>query len=199
MQDRRIWALWRKLRALCRDQGSPCDTAVTNYVRRMTGALTFSGGVLEYDDENVRAYATADERNHALLVHIKPIDVGAVFGLPRPDILIDKQRTVLKCSARSTNPAFEQAVTAAYYSHDRALMITVENCDDDSDGPMVTITCSDPAGAEFDQTVAGCQWEAPFDMDIAYAVVPDYPRLIDDLKGEGYAVNDDLYCPPDDL
>jgi hypothetical protein len=48
-----------------------------------------------------------------------------------------------------------------------------------------------------DQTISGCRWEAPDDMDGAYAMPMDHPGLLEELKKEGYDIDDSEYCPPD--
>jgi hypothetical protein len=63
----------------------------------------------------------------------------------------------------------------------------------------VMIYCSSQILAKHDQTIAGSRWECPSDMDIAYAMPPDSPDLLEELKKEGYEIDDSQYSPPDPL
>lgn len=71
---------------------------------------------------------------------------------------------------------------------------------DDDDG-TVTVYCDDPCAAEHDQSIEGSSWEAPRDMDIAYATISDRIGLVVDLESQGYRVDASEYCEPgeDDL
>ncbi len=75
------------------------------------------------------------------------------------------------------------------------MKIKLDNLDD-RDG-CVMITCDNQEAAKHDQSIAGSMWEAPGDMDIAYAMPLDHPNLLDELKKEGYEINEDDYCSPD--
>ena len=79
----------------------------------------------------------------------------------------------------------------------RPIRITLDNLDD-RDG-CVLITTPDKAAAVFDQSIAGAQWEAPEDMDIAYAMPSDSPTLLAELEAEGYIIADYTgYTPPEE-
>jgi hypothetical protein len=67
---------------------------------------------------------------------------------------------------------------------------------DDREG-CVMIDCESQILATHDQTIAGARWECPSDMTSAYAMPLDHPDLLDQLKKEGYEINDDEYSPPD--
>lgn len=67
---------------------------------------------------------------------------------------------------------------------------------DDREG-CVMIDAESKILAVHDQSIAGCHWEAPDDMDGAYAMPLDHPDLLDELKKESYEINDDEYSPPD--
>lgn len=73
--------------------------------------------------------------------------------------------------------------------------ITLSQSDDD-DG-MVTVYCDSQAQARLDQAIDGSRWECPRDMDVAYASVTDRPTLVEELKAEGYEVDDSEYSQPD--
>lgn len=62
---------------------------------------------------------------------------------------------------------------------------------------LVTVYCGDREAAIEDQTIDGCLWEAPGDLDVAYAVLQDRPGLITELKAEGYEVDIHFYVEPD--
>lgn len=74
------------------------------------------------------------------------------------------------------------------------MKIKLDNLDGE-DG-MVTITCDDRQAAIDDQSIEGSLWEAPSDMNVAYAVVCDRPSLTADLEKEGYELDVDEYSPP---
>lgn len=68
-----------------------------------------------------------------------------------------------------------------------------------NDGPddTVTIICHDQDAALDDQSIMGSRWEAPRDMDIAYAIVLNQPKLDEILEQDGYDVDSSEWCPPD--
>jgi len=75
--------------------------------------------------------------------------------------------------------------------------ISLDNLDDDEGGVM--IECNSQILATHDQSVAGAMWECASDMPgFAYACAGDRPGLVEELENEGYIVNDDNYCPPDE-
>ena len=76
------------------------------------------------------------------------------------------------------------------------MKIKLDNLDK-KDG-SVTVTCDDQAAAKHDQSIQGSRWEAPGDMDIAYAIIQDKPGLIAELEEEGYELDTDEYCEPSD-
>lgn len=61
---------------------------------------------------------------------------------------------------------------------------------------MVTVECDDVEAAIHDQSIEGTHWEAPRDLDIAYAVIMDRPGLLASLRAEGYEVDDEWYVEP---
>jgi hypothetical protein len=67
---------------------------------------------------------------------------------------------------------------------------------DDREG-CVMIDAESKILAVHDQSIAGAHWEAPDDMDGAYAMPGDHPGLLEELKKEGYEIDDSEYCPPD--
>jgi hypothetical protein len=67
---------------------------------------------------------------------------------------------------------------------------------DDREG-CVMIEAESKILAVHDQSIAGSHWEAPDDLPIAYAMPGDHPGLLEELKKEGYEINEDEYCPPD--
>ena len=67
---------------------------------------------------------------------------------------------------------------------------------DDREG-CVMIEAESKILAVHDQSISGSNWEAPDDLSIAYAMPMDHPGLLEELKKEGYEVNDDEYSPPD--
>jgi hypothetical protein len=73
--------------------------------------------------------------------------------------------------------------------------ITISISDDD-DG-MVTLYCSDREAARDAQSVLGSRWEAPRDMDAAYACVTAMFDLVPQLEADGYDVDASEWSPPD--
>ena len=67
---------------------------------------------------------------------------------------------------------------------------------DDREG-CVMIEAESKILAVHDQSISGANWEAPDDLDIAYAMPMDHPGLLEELKKEGYEINEDEYSPPD--
>lgn len=61
----------------------------------------------------------------------------------------------------------------------------------------VLIICEDQDVKELQQSVGGSNWEAPNDMNIAYAVVTDAPGLVKDLESEGYQLDTSEYWQPE--
>jgi len=51
--------------------------------------------------------------------------------------------------------------------------------------------------AKHDQSINGAMWEAPGDLDVAYACIMDEPGLVQKLEAEGYVVDEDDYCRSD--
>lgn len=74
--------------------------------------------------------------------------------------------------------------------------ISLDNLDDREGCVMIDTLCK--TKAFYDQSIAGANWEIPSDMDIAYAMPSDHPGLLEELKKEGYNINDDNYSPPDE-
>ncbi len=74
------------------------------------------------------------------------------------------------------------------------MKITLDNMDKD-DG-SVTVYCDDQEAALHDQTIEGSRWEAPGDMNVAYACIMDRIDLLEVLKAEGYEVDDSEYVSP---
>lgn len=68
---------------------------------------------------------------------------------------------------------------------------------DDREG-CVMVWADSKILAVHDQSIAGCRWEAPGDMDGAYAMPGDYPGLLEELKKENYEIDDSEYCPLDE-
>ena len=75
------------------------------------------------------------------------------------------------------------------------MKIKLDNLDDREGAVM--ITCGDQEAAKLDQSIAGAMWEAPGDMDIAYAMPTDHAELVAELEEQGYELDLDEYCPPD--
>lgn len=67
---------------------------------------------------------------------------------------------------------------------------------DDDDG-SITVYSDDVYGAISDRSIEGSNWEAPRDMDLAYASILDRGDLLSDLERE-YDVDADEYSPPSD-
>lgn len=65
---------------------------------------------------------------------------------------------------------------------------------DDDDG-SITVYSDDVYGAITDQSIEGSSWEAPRDMNVAYASILDRADLLSDLERE-YDVDADEYSPP---
>lgn len=63
------------------------------------------------------------------------------------------------------------------------------------DSEFVTVYCDNREEARHDQSILGCRWECPFDMDVAYAVIDDQMDLVTLLEKEGYEVDDSEYFP----
>ena len=76
------------------------------------------------------------------------------------------------------------------------MKIKLDNLDKD-DG-TVTVYCDDKPAAVHDQSIDGAMWEAPADLDVAYACISDRPGLVADLKEEGYEVDTSAYWEEDD-
>ena len=64
-----------------------------------------------------------------------------------------------------------------------------------SDDGMITVYCYDQQDAIDDQSINGANWEAPGDMNCAYASFPNEPGLVEKLESEGYDVDDSEYTP----
>jgi hypothetical protein len=75
------------------------------------------------------------------------------------------------------------------------MKIKLDNCDDTDD--MVTVWTDDKQAAIDDQSIEGSRWEAPSDMEGAYAIIQNREGLADDLRKEGYEVDDSEWGPPD--
>lgn len=73
------------------------------------------------------------------------------------------------------------------------LKIKLDNLDD-HDG-LVTVYTDDYEHALLDQTIRGCSWEAPADMDVAYATIANEPDLVAKLEADGYEVDASEYAP----
>jgi hypothetical protein len=73
------------------------------------------------------------------------------------------------------------------------LKIKLDNLADE-DG-LVTVYAADYEHALYDQTIRGSSWEAPADMDVAYASISDEPNLVVKLEADGYEVDADDYTP----
>lgn len=83
---------------------------------------------------------------------------------------------------------FQYLITVAPF------VIYLDNLED-RDG-CVMIECESQVLAKHDQSIAGSNWEFPRDLDIAYASPIDHPRLVEQLRSEGYIVNTDDYVQP---
>jgi len=67
----------------------------------------------------------------------------------------------------------------------------------DDDPFMVTVYTSDRQAALEDQSIEGSMWEAPFDLDEAYAIISNTKDLPTRLRREGYIVDDsEWFWPP---
>ena len=75
------------------------------------------------------------------------------------------------------------------------MKIKLDNLDH-TDG-MVTVYCADRQAALDDQTIEGSLWEAPSDLNVAYAIITDRPGLITVLRSDGYEVDICDYVEPD--
>lgn len=73
------------------------------------------------------------------------------------------------------------------------MKISLDNLDHE-DG-MVTVFCVDREAAIHDQSIEGSRWEAPGDLDVAYAIICDRPGLVEALEADGYEVDVTEYCP----
>lgn len=74
------------------------------------------------------------------------------------------------------------------------MKIALDNMDKD-DG-TVTVYCEDRQAAIDDQSIEGSMWEAPGDLDVAYACICDRPGLVEALEADGYEVDTSEYSPP---
>lgn len=74
------------------------------------------------------------------------------------------------------------------------MKIKLDICEDDG---MVLVWCADKQEALDDQTIEGTRWEAPSDLLGAYAIVSNRQNLAEDLRKEGYDVDDGEWSPPD--
>jgi len=63
---------------------------------------------------------------------------------------------------------------------------------DDREG-CVMVDAESKILAVHDQSIAGAHWEAPDDMDGAYAMPGDRPGLLEELRKEGYEIDDSEY------
>lgn len=61
--------------------------------------------------------------------------------------------------------------------------------------PFVSVYTSDRESARQDQTIDGARWEIPPDLDVAYAILPDRPGLVEHLQSEGYEPVTTFYFP----
>ncbi len=66
----------------------------------------------------------------------------------------------------------------------------------DSDDGFVLVTCDGGDAAREDQSIDGARWECD-GADFASTSLLNRPSLVDDLKAEGYDVDDSEYSPPD--
>ena len=74
------------------------------------------------------------------------------------------------------------------------MQIKLDNLDHDDE--MVTVYCDDQEAAILDQSIDGSMWEAPGDLDVAYAVICDREGLVEELEADGYEVDTSDYSPP---
>jgi len=77
-----------------------------------------------------------------------------------------------------------------------AFKIYLDNMDHD-DG-FVTVHTFDIEEAVYEFSIMDTMWEAPSDMDIAYAIIMDKPGLVEELKADGYEVDDSNYYEMDE-
>lgn len=79
-------------------------------------------------------------------------------------------------------------------------IVKLTNCDGDETSVLATV--EGPGAqkwAENDMSISGSSWETPHDMpNVAYAMIADYPGLVNDLRAEGYKLDVSEYCPADD-
>lgn len=75
--------------------------------------------------------------------------------------------------------------------------IELDNLDDEEG--FVMVYCNSQVLAKHDQTISGSRWECPSDMTVGYACIADHPGLLKELEADGYTVNADNYCPPDEV
>jgi len=111
----------------------------------------------------------------------------------------DPQWTVVAVGTYDEGPVIQcdhcNADIESSYGDPDAPEIKLDNMDRD-DG-SVLVTCSDQSVKEEHQSIAGSNWEAPGDMDIAYAMISDEPGLVAKLEKEGYNVDSSEYCEPE--
>jgi len=88
----------------------------------------------------------------------------------------------------------EFEVHTRYGEEPPAMKISLKN--QEQEQGHVTAYCADPAAALHDQSIGDAQWEAPGDLDVAYAVLTDRPGLVEELEDEGYEVDTSDYCAP---
>lgn len=84
----------------------------------------------------------------------------------------------------------EEAATRELYG----LRVRLEPSEDDD---AVLVFAEDREAAIEDQSVMGSNWEAPGDMDEAYAIISNQDDLPGALRAEGYIVDDSEWTPPD--
>lgn len=111
----------------------------------------------------------------------------------------DPQWTVVAAGTYDEGPTIQcdhcGADIESSYGDPDAPEIKLDNMDRD-DG-SVLVTCEDSSVKEEHQSIAGSSWEAPSDMNGAYAVITDEPGLVAKLEKEGYNVDSSEYCEPD--
>lgn len=74
------------------------------------------------------------------------------------------------------------------------MKIKLDNLDHD-DGFVLVL--ADWKDAETDQSIEGCRWER--DGDFVYTLITDSIDLVERLEKEGYEVNTDDYCQPEEF
>lgn len=115
------------------------------------------------------------------------------------DGTVDPQWTVVSVGPYYEGPVVQcdhcNADIASAYGDPDAFEVKLTNVDDDTGS--VLVVCSDQRVKEEQQSIAGSNWEAPGDMDIAYAIVCDAPDLVASLEAEGYNVDQSEYCSPE--